>query len=1259
MFQTINRLQRILFDRLGKPFRRIKPSNRGQTAIILMLVIAVALIIYAISLNWARVTQYKTMTTIASNTAAANMASVITSYGEQQLQVNLGGRPKYCKRTNFLVMIVVIIIVIIIVIVSWGTATFVALGLFAVIVSVAAIALAVAALIINLAVIQPGLTRLWNRMQDKLLTMEDKVVENGIMTALQSVVTDQVNVDDHFDMDTDGLWVDKNGNGKGDTSGYKDKISRFGYYYTWRLKQLQPMVIPGVDVFMQNLNELIYNNPYGKGAACTADELLQTPRPIKCQPVDNFGLFDPRCSSTSRNPSPYCNPCCQPVTDPGTGKPLRPQNCPALPQCPAGDYPAFPLSPYQWQYDPYYENDTNNATTDPNRFLSFREKLGVDDENEGYLRNPNNPNHPPPQSEIVNPNDKKFQEQDTTGYYTNPIPPTPSALDRRQGVFPFFWEMGYFQRAVARTAPVLPKTDDVTIVAVDPADLPLKTKNRFRTPNATDPNYDASICAIENWEKDLDDTITPDGFWWKTGSDQYCSTTYPYNDCSQVIPSGTCSPGTFTDPASLPSCGCVTSTSDADKDKWHEDPVDNMVYGLKAFIGWGKYILELDPDVQSQTFNDWYSPSAAQWIAPMCKEEWNCTDSANPSNSNQLNCAACNAQPMDGMLLVWHKQLAGWVDLLDDWLYKKNYADPISPSWCLPSTDISTLPFLEQNAIRQARLTALATPVMDRLGTTRIWPPPAPIPPATDVFGALPDTIACLEFNAGNPAQSLDGNPAKLLNCQTACTAAATTVTACQAACVTTTADSCLNLPRSVVDLKNSSSDGLENTAYIVAQQLQDCLNSTCTDPLGAPGNVLPVCGSLPVPVGVTTSCVGFGPIPPPPPLLATPPAPTAGQLFYEAVKLARDTQFAASKFCEPVPPATTTAFQNNLVTSITNANTQDTDIKARLAYLTRLIGLAKNAKQVFLDGYTRFNAFLKPCVGTDPNDPVNGLQSTNNGCAVGNNSCPDGGPAAQLICARREYFNSMRGLSNFAIYGWQSSKIIANRSANAGGYWHLVRVEAFVPKRCYHQCLTDKFPKVRTYIKWKFGWFGPDQFRCYELVNTEGLAIARVTRYDEDHELFDINNNPMFAQFANGQKIWNFRFNNPGGPALPVRPTGLGGTCDQVGTTLSPKLLAAGTSGSTMGFLRGAFMINGLPGAGIGAFPLNTKFLDPNTNVGCWNQVNNLLARGVQTTTCAKYTLDRTINHMSLKFVPCTQVGVDVDKAIQCAAGGVAQECK
>src|SRR5262249_9109707 len=97
-------------------------GERGQTAIVLILVIAIGLIIYAISLNWSRVTQYKTLTTVASNTSAATMASVIASYGEQVLQTQLGGRPEYCKRTNFLVLITVVIIALVVTIVTWGAA---------------------------------------------------------------------------------------------------------------------------------------------------------------------------------------------------------------------------------------------------------------------------------------------------------------------------------------------------------------------------------------------------------------------------------------------------------------------------------------------------------------------------------------------------------------------------------------------------------------------------------------------------------------------------------------------------------------------------------------------------------------------------------------------------------------------------------------------------------------------------------------------------------------------------------------------------------------------------------------------------------------------------------------------------------------------------------------------------------------------------------------------------------------------------------
>jgi hypothetical protein len=1219
LFQVLHKIRDQLLRRLRhNPSARLS-SRRGQTALIMVLIIAIALIFYAASLNWTRVTQYKTLTIISSNVAASGLASLIASYGEQQLQVNLGGRPKYCERTNFMVMVVVIIIVIVITIITWGATSALLTVAIAAVIAVAAIAMAIAALIINLLVIQPGLVALWNKMQDSLMGMEDKILENGIMTGLQGVVTDTVEVQDHFDMDIDGLWVDDLG--RSNIGSKPDMISRYAYFYTMRLKQLAPFKIDQVDRFMSSLNELIFDNPYNKVgprvagppvSGCTQAQM--TANAIECHPPDNFGLFDPGCFGTSPI-SPYCNHCCVPKQDAQGHN--RPADCADFattpnvdPVCLSGG--AYPAPPYYYQYDPFYENKDN-------AFFSFREKLGVDDESMNYQKKvpPGDPNGlqdpmPAPMS---------FQKKDATGFYTAPTYTPP---DPKKGVFPFFWDMGVFRPAAAIifgapvvVTPLAPiagtaKTDNVAMVTYDPA----TGSNRFQAQD--------TMCSMNQWQIDVS---TPKGFWWKPGIDHYCSTQYPYYDC--VDRPGACVSGVFTD--TVPNCGCTASP---DPTAWREDPVDSMVDGLKRFVGWGQEIIKMYKDKASNMYNSfptWYA-GAAQWIAPKCDPAWNCDSDG---GGLQPQCLYCNNQPIDGYLLIWRDQLGNWVDLLDKWLYGSSVAQPApssfadNASWCLP-TNSASVPYIERKAIMAARPTVLPT---NRNGT-----------PIAPVWGDLDDTIACLNFNVNNQN--------KFTSCYNDCVIAPRPATA---------VTNCLDLPRSAVPgFDQSATDASVDVAYRNAQQLQNCLNSTCctTTPCRGPltDTLVPECQSLP---GVTApwNCVAFAP----------------GNAFYNDVKTQRDAQFAASTVCTAAAVGTPVEnFLYNVHASRDAAILQSPIFQSRSTALTQLRTETQNARSVFLQGYQKFKNFLRPCGGlastanlgercndckaTPYNPAVQELQNCLDspcsdgvggvlpvckglpGIAIAPNctnfsignpfydaivtqrnilAATSGGPIADLICARVDYTNHTNKLSNFAIYGWKDPDKGGLRRSGPnpnGGYWHIVRVEAFIPKRCYKRCLIDQFPEVHTYIKWEFEFYGPDQFQCYEMRRTEGLVIARVTRYDEDRT-------SPGAFFANTQRLWNFRFTNPTAiPGPSASTAGLEAAC------APPAAWTDGTSTATKGLLENAFIINDNP----------TK--DPTTfkDDTCWNKANDLLDLGVQTTTCAKYELDKTINHMSLKFRPC-----------------------
>jgi hypothetical protein len=139
-------------------------------------------------------------------------------------------------------------------------------------------------------------------------------------------------------------------------------------------------------------------------------------------------------------------------------------------------------------------------------------------------------------------------------------------------------------------------------------------------------------------------------------------------------------------------------------------------------------------------------------------------------------------------------------------------------------------------------------------------------------------------------------------------------------------------------------------------------------------------------------------------------------------------------------------------------------------------------------------------------------------------------------------------------------------------------------------------------------------------------MTIARVTRYDEDHD-------SPGAKLANSQLLWKFRFTNPGVISNAVPGNVLSTDCKH------PLTYEEGVSPATVLALDGAFMIN------------NNPIEDLTVSPACWNVVNRLLDRGVQTSTCARYYYDASINHMSLKFTPCNPA--TVQNVVGCAASG------
>src|ERR1035441_6180876 len=89
--------------------------NKGQTALILILLAAAALIFYAVTVNWGRIAQTKSMLTIAANQGASYLASEAASYGEMQKQTYLGNvnRKAFLNWQVFFAVIMVVLAIVI------------------------------------------------------------------------------------------------------------------------------------------------------------------------------------------------------------------------------------------------------------------------------------------------------------------------------------------------------------------------------------------------------------------------------------------------------------------------------------------------------------------------------------------------------------------------------------------------------------------------------------------------------------------------------------------------------------------------------------------------------------------------------------------------------------------------------------------------------------------------------------------------------------------------------------------------------------------------------------------------------------------------------------------------------------------------------------------------------------------------------------------------------------------------------------------
>lgn len=705
-FKGASRVLKFIHQHLRK-FKKALKDNRGQAGIILILFFAVALVIYAISMNWVKVAQVKTLTIKAADISSAMMASYIASYGEKQFQEGLGGNREVCGWTGLFILILQITLVVIVIIISVFAQTYYLIPI------VVAGVLMAAALVMQIAFIEPGISSMWDKMIVQSMSIKDQNVERGIQHALRQSITDNVHIPDFYDMDQDGFY--------GDLSDPLDPLSgpdytnRFAYFYTRRLQHIPTVDTSAIVDFLSALREFLYRSS------------------------DCKGLFDPpppghACMAGGPNMPAECDPCCQPqygydgeghamdgVQNPTSIMEVRPQCCTNPATC------AFPTngpgtcqarSPYRGGavnygmiYDPYYENSNNNDLASPSfvgpPFLSIREKFGRDDEHPDYNVDPLNPRwHSDPigSPQIVNPAfpaDDNYYE-DSTGLYRPPAYAAPN-IDDQMGIFPFFHKVKDFgvqlntltyidDRQCHWCDPV--RSGINCAIPADSRDLPLSLPqdpaahpisgdgcvddiNRPGAglfPQVLDvvPDLGADVLAL-----DTDCASVTGG--WKKGTEKFCSTYPPYSSfCAQnlnliydaEVPVGTpdsqcrepC-PGPPDPPdPNCPAggyprdCECpdMAANPAVDPTQFKNDNLDDFVYGLGDFIEFARQTINMSPAAIYNSFMEWYDGNAGPWIGT------------------------------GGDLATWVSELTAFRDGIETWINDDYRVDNCADAWCVP-----------------------------------------------------------------------------------------------------------------------------------------------------------------------------------------------------------------------------------------------------------------------------------------------------------------------------------------------------------------------------------------------------------------------------------------------------------------------------------------------------------------------------------------------------------------------------------------------
>ncbi|MBI3617015.1 MAG: putative Ig domain-containing protein, partial [Candidatus Omnitrophica bacterium] len=354
------------------------------------------------------------------------------------------------------------------------------------------------------------------------------------------------------------------------------------------------------------------------------------------------------------------------------------------------------------------------------------------------------------------------------------------------------------------------------------------------------------------------------------------------------------------------------------------------------------------------------------------------------------------------------------------------------------------------------------------------------------IRGDFTDVAACLNWNVNDRVTTTSavpvtatGNYEKFRECDNACTDVRDNINLARALDAN---QLCSSLPRSLVP-------GFDTIAY-VPTELAELL--ACQTSLTAAN-----CTATP-----SLTCVAYG---------VTYTCSTSG-----SIATAISSRIAAGSCTD----TTAVGFIMSLRASIPEAQNQVVKFSKRYAFLSGRLAELDNFISVLDRAEREFLGFLT-CADADGDGQ------------------PDGAACRLIKAAMANFDNSGTGMPSYkAVYGWQSEP--QKGQPTGSGKWHIVRVDARIPKRCDNSCNWDQTPNGGDpewpWVKTKVDMWGAR--RCYELTSTNGVAKVRVSRYDETSALATLF-------FPNAVEIWKSWFTRADRPEM-ASPDTIGSACAQ-----------------------------------------------------------------------------------------------------------------